>query len=931
MEWVLLGLLILALPIMAIASFVMALNLRQRARSLEERVQQLEQAVINGLPATGVAAAAPPPSQPDDATEAPRATDDIGSAEDAQATADAPQPADDRPDIPIAAREDAAGGAETTGRDDLPDATAQPALRPQPPDDRPGLEERLGSHWAVWVGGIALALGGFLLVRFSVEQGYFGPGVRVMAAALLALALMAAGEWFRRRERADDFVGIPSAHIPSVLTAAGTASAFATVYAAYALYGFISPATAFVLLGLVSLATMTAALLHGPALAALGLLAALGSPLLVSSDDPQPWALVIYLLFPVAASYVLARLRLWRWLAVSAALGAALWGAFLIFAFSANYDPALLFHVVLQTLLAAAILVIDPNRGTADEDARPDLVGLGILAVFAGLAGLAGALSLDGGTRALFGGVMVLTHLATAVMIAPAAAAALFAAGIAASGLVFWPVVRMAIAEPQNVLPGGPGGVPMPEALSLYLTFAIATGGAIALACLWRLLRGGRLPLVTVASYAAAATVGPLALLVIAYWRVAGFDRSIPFALVAVAIGLAASYGASLMRAREPDAPVLGLGTGAFASAAVAALALGLTFALDKGMLTVAFALAALGTAWVAFTLRIPALRYVVGAIGLLILGRVVWDPAIAGDNLGTTPVFNWLLWGYGVPAVSFGLAAMILARDGRDRITQLCESLSIVFSALLVFFQIRHALNAGDILHESSSLVESGLMATSALLFSLVLVRFDARRRDPVYRIASLAFGAFTLAVSFGSLGLIDNPAFSGDAIPGGSIFNGLLLAYLIPALAAFALAWFARPTRPRWYIYAAGGLGLFLHLLYMLLEIRRLFQGPVVSLWRTTGETELWVYSLALLAMGVLLLAIGLIWNLRLARLLSGAYILAAALKVFLIDMASLEGALRALSFIGLGLVLVGIGLAYQKLLVRRRPSPRPAAPPS
>ena len=36
----------------------------------------------------------------------------------------------------------------------------------------------------------------------------------------------------------------------------------------------------------------------------------------------------------------------------------------------------------------------------------------------------------------------------------------------------------------------------------------------------------------------------------------------------------------------------------------------------------------------------------------------------------------------------------------------------------------------------------------------------------------------------------------------------------------------------------------------------------------------------------------------------------------------MAGLTGPYRALSFIGLGLVLVGIGLVYQKLVFRRAP---------
>jgi uncharacterized membrane protein len=36
----------------------------------------------------------------------------------------------------------------------------------------------------------------------------------------------------------------------------------------------------------------------------------------------------------------------------------------------------------------------------------------------------------------------------------------------------------------------------------------------------------------------------------------------------------------------------------------------------------------------------------------------------------------------------------------------------------------------------------------------------------------------------------------------------------------------------------------------------------------------------------------------------------------------MSELEGVLRALSFIGLGAVLIGIGLFYQRLLTRAKP---------
>src|SRR2546421_705370 len=124
--------------------------------------------------------------------------------------------------------------------------------------------------------------------------------------------------WQRRPENLSDISGLPTAHIPSVLTAAGTSVAYAVVYAAYALYGFLPAALAFILLGIVALATLAAALLHGPALAGLGLVGAYVAPLLVSTNRPDYWSLYIYLAVVTAAAFVLARLRLWRGLAIAA-------------------------------------------------------------------------------------------------------------------------------------------------------------------------------------------------------------------------------------------------------------------------------------------------------------------------------------------------------------------------------------------------------------------------------------------------------------------------------------------------------------------------------------------------------------------------------------------------------------------------------------
>ena len=52
------------------------------------------------------------------------------------------------------------------------------------------------------------------------------------------------------------------------------------------------------------------------------------------------------------------------------------------------------------------------------------------------------------------------------------------------------------------------------------------------------------------------------------------------------------------------------------------------------------------------------------------------------------------------------------------------------------------------------------------------------------------------------------------------------------------------------------------------------------------------------------------------------SAALVLLTVVKVFLLDLAGLEGVLRALSFLGLGATLIGIGLVYQKFVFARRP---------
>jgi uncharacterized membrane protein len=149
-----------------------------------------------------------------------------------------------------------------------------------------------------------------------------------------------------------------------------------------------------------------------------------------------------------------------------------------------------------------------------------------------------------------------------------------------------------------------------------------------------------------------------------------------------------------------------------------------------------------------------------------------------------------------------------------------------------------------------------------------------------------------------------------------GGAFFNLILLGYGLPALLAIALALTTRGVRPHPYRVCAAVIAIALALAYLSLEVRTLYHGAVLTRGPTT-DAEQWTYSVVWLAFGVVLLIAGIYLRSQPARLASAAVTTLTVAKVFLIDMSDLTGVWRALSFIGLGLVLVGIGWLYQRLL--------------
>ena len=227
-----------------------------------------------------------------------------------------------------------------------------------PPKIKRSLEEEIGARWAVWVGGITLALGAIFLLRFAVEAGVFSPAMRVGLTALLGLLSLGAGEFLRRKDNAffKDRLKMDnleqSAYIPGVLTGVGIFALYGAIFAAYGLYDLIPAITAFIGMAAVSFAALGLSLIQGPKIAGLGLVGSLATPILVSSDLSNYPMLLTYNLVVTSSCIVLSRYKKWSWLAIMGLFGALLW--MWMSSFSASLDKAFWPWSVFSTLIFAA-------------------------------------------------------------------------------------------------------------------------------------------------------------------------------------------------------------------------------------------------------------------------------------------------------------------------------------------------------------------------------------------------------------------------------------------------------------------------------------------------------------------------------------------------------------------------------------------------
>src|SRR5262249_22585915 len=195
-----------------------------------------------------------------------------------------------------------------------------------------------------------------------------------------------------------------------------------------------------------------------------------------------------------------------------------------------------------------------------------------------------------------------------------------------------------------------------------------------------------------------------------------GLDSVVLAALVAVAAGSVGRWRA-VSRSYEES-------LGVYALAASSFIAFAIPLELEHAWIAVGWALLLPSIAWIEGRLHIAWFRYAAWVAAGLALARLLPGPWVIDFPIGTTPIFNWLLYGYGVPLVAFAGAAWLFRRERDDALVTLLEAGTVAIGFLLVTLELHHFFHGGLPYDFDLDLVQVAGFAVAWLLVALGLAR---------------------------------------------------------------------------------------------------------------------------------------------------------------------------------------------------------------
>ncbi|XOV89264.1 MAG: DUF2339 domain-containing protein [Pseudomonadota bacterium] len=863
--------LLVSLVLMLAAGSVCGLVAVAQISKLKTRIQQLERSASSRPGEDAAFAPTPPATRPE--LQRPTWREDITP-----------------PDHPTPAE----GGKEGGKKGDTKRGGFLPA----------GLVASLQQNWMVWLGGFCVALAGIFLARYSIEAGLLGPKARVSGGIATGLMLHAAAEYFRRRTGAAN----PAF---AALAGGGSITLFAVLLASLHFYGMFSVPITFALLALVGLATMWLARLHGPALAAIGLLGAFVVPLVVSSGNDRATVALAYALVVSASALLLMRyvFRPWLWWGFMA--GALGWWLLLLFHPDVNglrglylaalaymllaiphFDWKLAHRVTLTGERYSPRVLLAVTQPDAEKVIAPSLL---LLSLALGIAIVA---EQNYSSRLLFWLPLLLVLLRAVqfrenLLLLPTVALVM--------QLLAW-LAGQVVAENDrfdfNTLTDAEARTFLPYLGVLAISTSLLALHHLA-TCRFK------------AIWSSLAVLAPLLCLTTGYLLASHLTVSWTWATIAFLVAMAyLAVATAAFKRQSAESLVVWLFFGGHF-----ALSLAGAMVFDEATLTLVLAAQAISTAWIIQRFRLPGLGWLLKLLVVIVIIRLTLNPWLASYPADV----HWSFWTYGGAALCCGIAAYLVR--GYPLTARWAEGATLHLFVLFVWAEVRYWIHDGEVFLRRVTFEEVAIYATLFGALSVVYYRRSivSHSLERLYRLFSALLGLGALAAySTLVLSVLASAKWAWDAIGPTPVFNLTLLAFAAPVVLGIISYAYNNPRQKKFTALFTG----FSAFTYISFQIRHLWQATL-RFDLPTSNGELYTYSAVWLLMSVAAILGG---TLRYGKRCYQAGMLLLALvigKLFVIDMAGLEGLLRVASFMGLGLSLLAISYLHTRLADRRRES--------
>lgn len=777
-------------------------------------------------------------------------------------------------------------------------------VAPSSPPRRASLEQNIGTKISVWLGAIALIFAAFYLVKYSIDQGFLSPAVRLALSGLFGAGLIAAGQWLCSRMHIAN-----AARIAQGLVGAGIVTLYVCFYAALNLYHLIPPGLAFAGMAVVTAVSVVMSLRHGQPIAIFGIVGGLLTPLLVNTDAPSAVMLFTYL-FLLYAGVIFFLVRNGWWLLSILLLGGILlWPVFWLFvAFdTADYRTVIFFAggVCLASLFATG------NRARAGEQG----------AMFRGF-----------NAAAMLGAALIIFSVGFKVTLDLFDWSMLELISLAILALVFF-----STAQYRNILLAK-------IVLDLILfalwartappndiLFVTALMGTVYVALpLWLMLRTGAgvfAPLQAVF----AASLGTIGYFVL-HNR---FENENAWAIGAIVLAAGFTGLAHIAVRLFRGYPALDVVLASYASAASFFIAAGLSIILPAHYLPLAFAGQILATLLIQRATQLYFLQkiaFVIAGIfaflsldylGLFALTMLTSLYGGTADELhGAAEHIDFTLL---LPAILLGASyylALPFAENTGRTLRRVLLALTLGLGLGYAYILTRQMFHAADVFDITAGFIERGCITVITALAAAVCFYIHRARGWDGMKGAAAILAVLVLARMVWFDLLIHNPYFDRDQYIGDMPFlHAGTLLYGGGAAACAAATRFGLFRTNGFLRGAANILGLVFLFLAVTINVTQYFHKGYILSGGETTESELYAYSIVWLLTGLALLATGIRYGSRTARIASLCFILLTVLKVFLIDAAELKDLYRVFSFLGLGASLIGLSFFYSRYVFRRK----------